>query len=469
MQSQETGKDVVSLAPTKAFFVHMLTKDIELEDAILDLLDNCVDGALRSAKTPLDLERPYAGYYAELAFSGTGFSIKDNCGGISNAVRDSAFRLGRPPGDKTDENLPTVGTYGIGMKRAVFKVGFDCLIQSHTANSGFSVHISREWMAQEDTWEIPVEDFASKEPAGTTITVTDLRAGVAAAFDGPASFRDTFKSRVSQYYSVLIDKGFEVRIDTIPIPAMPLSLRSADFEAVAEAKGIAPYIYESDSDGVQVEVMVGFFAPFESDPDEDPTAGRAEEAGWTIVCNDRVIVYKDKSILTGWGDGAPNYHPQFRQISGLVTFTSAEPAKLPITTTKRGINAQNPVFLEVRKRMRDGLTVFTSFTNSLKKLDVKDRDNLFRSASPVEVKVLRVQAAKIKPDSWAKERGGTGRIYYPPLPKVAESNNRKMVFSRPIDQIRKVARFLLGEPDTLPSETAAAAFDHVLGLSKAKK
>jgi predicted NAD-dependent protein-ADP-ribosyltransferase YbiA (DUF1768 family) len=251
---------------------------------------------------------------------------------------------------------------------------------------------------------------------------------------------------------------------------MPLSLRSTDFEEIAKSTGaIAPYIYQSDSDGVRVEVMVGFFAPFESDPDEDPMAGRTEEAGWTIVCNDRVIVYKDKTILTGWGDGAPNYHPQFRQISGLVTFTSAEPKKLPITTTKRGINAQNPIFLEVRRRMRDGLTVFTSFTNALKKLDVKERDNLFRSASPVEVKVLRVQAKKIKPDSWAKERGGTGRIYYPPLPKVAESNNRKMVFSRPIDQIRKVARFLLGEPDTLPSETAAAAFDHVLGLSKAKK
>ena len=31
MRSEETGKDVVSLAPTKAFFVNMLTKDIELD------------------------------------------------------------------------------------------------------------------------------------------------------------------------------------------------------------------------------------------------------------------------------------------------------------------------------------------------------------------------------------------------------------------------------------------------------
>ncbi len=37
--------------PTKEFFVGMLTRDIELSDAILDLLDNCLDGVVRQKKT----------------------------------------------------------------------------------------------------------------------------------------------------------------------------------------------------------------------------------------------------------------------------------------------------------------------------------------------------------------------------------------------------------------------------------
>ena len=37
-------------APTKEFFVGMLTRDIELSDAILDLLDNCLDGVVRQKK-----------------------------------------------------------------------------------------------------------------------------------------------------------------------------------------------------------------------------------------------------------------------------------------------------------------------------------------------------------------------------------------------------------------------------------
>lgn len=36
--------------PTKEFFVGMLTRDIELNDAILDLLDNCLDGVVRQKK-----------------------------------------------------------------------------------------------------------------------------------------------------------------------------------------------------------------------------------------------------------------------------------------------------------------------------------------------------------------------------------------------------------------------------------
>ena len=37
-------------APTKEYFVGMLTRDIELSDAILDLLDNCLDGVVRQKK-----------------------------------------------------------------------------------------------------------------------------------------------------------------------------------------------------------------------------------------------------------------------------------------------------------------------------------------------------------------------------------------------------------------------------------
>jgi hypothetical protein len=193
---KQSSTSSISLAPTKAFFVEMLTRDIELEDAILDLLDNCVDGALRTTGYQPNKEKPYEGFWAELSFSPEGFSIRDNCGGIADDVRDSAFRLGRPRHSKTDKDLPTVGTYGIGMKRAIFKLGYTCLIETHTKTTGFAVNISKTWLQSEDTWNIPVHELSAGHKVGTFIKVTNLREDVKDAFGGPTGFDGIFRPKV---------------------------------------------------------------------------------------------------------------------------------------------------------------------------------------------------------------------------------------------------------------------------------
>jgi len=47
----ESGIDPkrIKASPTKAFFIHMLTRDVPLSRAILDLVDNCVDEARRES------------------------------------------------------------------------------------------------------------------------------------------------------------------------------------------------------------------------------------------------------------------------------------------------------------------------------------------------------------------------------------------------------------------------------------
>lgn len=40
--------NLVLAIPTKDFFISMLIRDIELLDAVADLVDNCVDGARRT-------------------------------------------------------------------------------------------------------------------------------------------------------------------------------------------------------------------------------------------------------------------------------------------------------------------------------------------------------------------------------------------------------------------------------------
>ena len=129
-------------SPTKRFFVEMLTRDIELEDAILDLLDNCIDGILRTY-APIGDEAPYEGFYANIEFKADSFKIVDNCGGIPYKIaKNYAFMMGRPP-EEDDSEVPTVGMYGIGMKRAMFKMGNSSSVYSSTDVDSFMVSISR--------------------------------------------------------------------------------------------------------------------------------------------------------------------------------------------------------------------------------------------------------------------------------------------------------------------------------------
>ena len=153
-------KEKIGAFPAKRFFVDMLTRDIELQDAILDLLDNCLDGALRSvSENPdnRDRERIYEGFEAKINFDDHSFTIEDNCGGISGKLAtDYAFRLGRP-NDREGEKIPTIGIYGIGMKRAIFKMGTASEVLSKTKDEQFKVAITPEWISDDDKWELELE------------------------------------------------------------------------------------------------------------------------------------------------------------------------------------------------------------------------------------------------------------------------------------------------------------------------
>ena len=457
----------VFLTPTKRLFVDMLTRDIELDDAILDLLDNCVDGSTRGRKIKANAQHPYAGYHANLHFSRDEFKITDNCGGIPDSLRETAFRLGRPFGANGTGDLPTVGVYGIGMKRAIFKLGRECMIETRTKSSGFRVSINPEWFSQEDDWALPVTDLAGDpNRVGTTIRVRQLLDPIAHSFGSPSGFADAFRGKVSQYYSVLIEKGFEVSINDKPVNPVPITFKMSDFAHISEKDGgIAPYLYEGTVDGVDVELAVGFYTPFSEDPDEEATQFKSDEAGWTVICNDRVVLYKDKTMLTGWGEGAPIYHPQFRQIAGVVIFKSGKPELLPLKTTKRGIEMNSTVYLKVRQKMRDGLKKFTSFTNKLKNLSTKDREKLFDATSTVDLKTLRSRKAEIPKKQWIQDRKIAGRTYDMPLPKLTDDDVRTIRFARPADQVRRVSKFLYDE-ELNPSEVGAGCFDRVYREAK---
>ena len=454
--------------PAKRFFVDMLVRDIELHDAILDLLDNCVDGAMRSSagQNLEDPNKPYKGYVAKIDFSADSFCIADNCGGIPIELAESyAFRMGRADVGR-DKDLATVGVYGIGMKRAVFKLGKHTEVKSQTDKSGFSLLITPEWLEDDNKWDLPlIEELTVLEECGTQICVTQLRDGIPRIFADETDFVRTLKTAISAYYGYIIEKGFAVYVNGEEIQPVKVLLYADNFTS---SEGITPYVYEAEFGQVSAVVTVGLYRPLPKDEEEEEALkGRpsSENAGWTIVCNDRVVLFADKSRVTGWGEaGVPQYHTQFISIAGTVVLKSNDAKSLPLTTTKRGIDGNSEVYLSLKEQMREGLKLFTDFTNKWKK-------------SSKELQSINAQLPVITPESahaqipkerWANLRNSPGRKYKPNLPLPKEDDPlRQIRFSRRTSEISDVSTYLFDDSAVAAGDVGAKCFDDV--LAKARK
>ena len=455
--------DRITATPVKSFFVSMLTRDIKLEDAVLDLLDNCVDGILRSVKKEGD--QPYSGFRAEIEFGPDSFSISDNCGGIPWRLHEYAFRMGRAA-DRPPDAPGVLGTYGIGMKRAIFKMGRHSLISTRNEGDHYEVEIPATWLDNESEWSLSVTRARRVfEEDGTAIVVADLYPGIAKRFgeDGKA-FKTELERLISTHYAYIIDKGFEVRINGESVK--PHAVKIVFEKSVSkEAPVVRPYLFRATADDVEIFLAVGFTRgiPSQSEILDEQESRRYSsiEAGWTILCNDRAVVHSDRSELTGWGEaGVPRYHTQFIAISGIVEFRSEDPRRLPTTTTKRGIDASAALYLQVKNKMREGMRIFTDFTNKWKTREDEARKYI-GSGIPLSLDDIKAQTQHLH-FTPATKYFPHGEQYKPglPLPPRLEPRKRRISFVRDMTKIRTVAGYL-GDSDMDPSEVGEKCFDAI--------
>ena len=92
-----------------------------------------------------------------------------------------------------------------------------------------------------------------------------------------------------------------------------------------------------------------------------------DKSGWYILCNGRVIVHADKTILTGWGVRGllPQFMPKHRGFLGVVFLKSDRPEELPWNTKKRGVNSESAVYIRTLKRMNAFARVVIQFQNKI--------------------------------------------------------------------------------------------------------
>jgi len=339
--------------PRKNFFVQMFTKDISLEDCVLDLIDNSVDGFIRSrglrlskiASAVWEKKKPNTPIASlpviDVSISEAGFEIKDNCGGIDlHEAINEIFNFGHPIGWETE----SLGVYGIGLKRALFKLGDHFKISSQTRKNGFTCELPvREWVEKDDSpqdWTIPLTEqqpAPSVATAGTKITVDQLHKEVKERLttdtvDAP------LRRAISTTYSFFLERYVRVRLNGQKVDPMPIPTSRP-------RRGNISYDRFQD-DGVDVRILATIAAQEEAGHYDN------SRAGWYVVCNGRAVLTADKSELTGWGTpGMPLFQPKHRAFVGVVFFESKNPMSLPWTTTKRSLNRESSIYIRTRNRM----------------------------------------------------------------------------------------------------------------------
>ena len=420
--------------PAKEFFISMLTRDISVADCILDLLDNAVDGARRSMQNAG--ENRLSRSYVHLRLASDTFEIEDNCGGIPLAdAKEYAFNFGRRT-DAPRVSHESIGIYGIGMKRALFKLGRQIDIVSSTNEDSFRTEIDvQKWEATRE-WKFDLVTGASIQPAGTKITVCQLNPEI-----GEELVDSVFQSRLCRYisrgYAIFMRDGLQVTLNSARI--------RPEYFRLLVGKEFAPVRTSYEDDGVQVEITAGMASPPPKDHSPEVKIPHYHMYGWYVVCNDRVVLSGDKTDRTVWGNDRFNaWHNQYNGFLGVAAFHSTDnPAALPWRTTKRDLDLSHPLYRRAISRMKEATKPYLEYTNARK--DQEERlAQVERSTQPVLIEQIDLRSEMV-------------------LPKVDPPRVRmgNVLYRKPKSELKKAA-IALGNRNMTYKDIGSRTFEYYL-------
>ncbi|WP_400260893.1 hypothetical protein ACFX5U_12485 [Sphingobacterium sp. SG20118] len=105
----------------------------------------------------------------------------------------------------------------------------------------------------------------------------------------------------------------------------------------------------------------------------------------------------DQSDITLWGtSGLPKWHPDFVMFKGIIFFDSEDTLKLPLTTTKKGVDSTSDIFTKSKFYMREAMTSVLAFLKEIRQLgnEANDYRNLLGEQEDI-VSVMDLKSISI--------------------------------------------------------------------------
>ena len=442
----EQAVERVDAHPEKRFFVDMLTRDIELAPAIIDLVDNSIDGAKRLR--PQDSDDRYKDLWVKLHLGAETFEILDSCGGFDREhAATYAFKFGRHPDQPATAG--EVGQFGVGMKRAIFKIGRKFKVACMNDDDRWQVEVDvDEWLEDPQDWTFPLESANGEAPEvpGTLVRCSRVLPSASSRLSQPA-FVSRVLSEISMRHALALQQGLAIEVNDRPlVPRPPALLASDSLEPISYSENL------TDSTGAEVEMQLyaglssGEEGDEEIDTDDPALFTGADAAGWYVFCNGRALLFANRGRLTGWGEEVPRFHPQFRRFRGFVYLTG-DSAAMPWNTAKTTVDEDSEIWAQTRRHLVDALrksvTVMNRAKREVQQMPPQDRPlvSAIERSRPAALDRLTERRAYKLPD---------------PPPQVA-SDARRIAYSISADTFARASAAL--ETDR-PSEVGQRTFGY---------
>lgn len=351
-----------------------LTKDITPSEAIFDLIDNSVDAARRcldgSHVDQYGLPLNYEGFVIRLHVGCKHVYLSDNCGGIEE--RELARRVFVT--GKLSHQPYGIGGFGIGLKRALFRLGTKYALKSDTGGgSAASMSFTRADLATVSS-DLTAHRLPSLGRERFVIAITRFESGVehhlSSARDSGELARD-----LSRRYGIFISKGLKIVLNGVEVPAFMPTLRDDGLVAIHATNLVA-------ENGVSIFIDAGMHSatklPGEVGYSPMIAKSLTDQYGWYFVCNDRIVRVASHEPRLGW---TTKWHQEYYGFLGWVRFVAENPEDLPWDTKKTLIDPNSLSFRTIIERLQEFAEQFKA-DNKKARIQVRNGEPQPSNANP---------------------------------------------------------------------------------------
>lgn len=330
---------VYDLSPDKRT-LRSLRSDVTPITAVEELVDNVLDNWRR-----IDDSKDDVTIDVDVDFANGIFRIEDDSGGLNEQNVKKIFALG----GSTKEEIPnSIGSYGMGAKKAILRLGNRAEIKSRAidAEIGYGFVIDEEWL-RSDSWQVRKQTFDDLDQGTTVIHIEGLSIefldkeedgedGDTPNFQTPDEFLDSLRDDLSETYdefltgragpengkiSIKVNGKRVKKLDSIDWSFTPFDGYHPRFYQQYE---ISPDEIPNRDEPISVDITAGLMR-----------SGKTEEAGTDIIIQNRRILTSNKGEMGGWGTYLPSFRANLRRTRFVVKITAENnPETLPWDTQK---------------------------------------------------------------------------------------------------------------------------------------